>query len=90
MRSTPSGCSIRFVPTPPFDPPLPVPPSQPDICRCDACGDRIGAYEPVIYEIGRLTGRTSLAANPSLNRLTGTRLFHAACHGLRLNPQDRP
>jgi hypothetical protein len=46
--------------------------------RCDACGDVIGVYEPLVHVSGGFAWPTSRAAEPSIGVAAGRR-YHLAC-----------
>ena len=47
--------------------------------RCEACGDVIGVYEPLVHVSGGLAWHTSRAAEPSIDVAAGRR-YHVACY----------
>jgi hypothetical protein len=47
--------------------------------RCEACGDVIGVYEPLVHLVEGLAWHTSRAAEPNLEVAAGRR-YHLACY----------
>ena len=60
-------------------------PDEPDLdgsrrgVRCDACGDVIGVYEPLVHSAGGFAWHTSRAAEPGIDVASGRR-YHLACY----------
>ena len=55
-----------------------------DPLRCQACGVRIGVYEPLTLRADGLARNTSIAADPHLSALIGEH-YHRACYESQLS-----
>ncbi len=52
---------------------------DPEILRCEHCGDVIGVYEPIVVRAGELVRETSRAAEPGLP-LAHAEHYHRECY----------
>ena len=55
-----------------------------DPLRCQACGVRIGVYEPLTLRVDGRVFNTAIAADPRLSALIGEH-YHCACYESQLS-----
>lgn len=55
-----------------------------DPLRCQACGVRIGVYEPLILRVDGQVRNTAIAADPSLSAWIGEH-YHRACYSAQFD-----